>query len=341
MPSLGRSALTLRWLLSFIVLAALTGCATPAPTDSPLRLPTRFYRTPTATPTLTPTPFPFTGEDYYREGAMRQETGDTEGALQSFTWAIRRAPDFAPAYVARGTAYLAQGRFYLALLDADAALGIDPENAHAHALRGEALRWQGRPQLALQAFEQAIELDPDLKAETFRSRWLLSRETDQAVHLLTLSSEYRDMHPEDPLRFYYRGWAFVELGHGQSASKILVEGIAETPDPPALLWFALGQAYAAANAWPEAVTALEAARMLVQTGDTSLTLHSDQPIVLLFDALGRAYLGAGRCVDAEVMLTYAADIGAPASEYDAMLEQAHTCQTPTPEATPYLTTTPG
>ena len=158
---------------------------------------------------------------------------------------------------------------------------------------------------------------------------------------MTLSSEYADAHPDDPLRYYYRGWAFVELGRGHAASKILVEGIESTPDPPALLWFALGQAYAADNAWQDAVTALEAARALVQTGDTSLILHSDQPIVALFGALGRAYLGAGRCVDAETMLTYAIDIGGPASEYDAVLEEVHVCQTPTPEPTPYLTATPG
>jgi tetratricopeptide (TPR) repeat protein len=328
-------------LLSFVTLVALMGCATPDPAVSPLRLPTRIPRTPTATPTVTPTPFPFAAQDYYEEGVARQEIADPEGAIQSFTWAIRRAPDFAPAYVARGTVYLAQGKFHLALADADAALRVDPTNANAYALRGEALRLRGSAQQALQAFKQAVELDPDLKPETFRSRWLLSRETGQAIHLLTLSREYADIHPEDPLRYYYRGSAFVELGRGHIASEILIEGIETTSDPPALLWLALGQAYAVDGAWPDAVTALEAARVLVQTGDTSLTLHSDQPIVALFDALGRAYLRAGRCVDAETMLSYAIAIGAPASEYDVLLEEASACQTPTPEATPYLTTTPG
>ena len=70
---------------------------------------------------------------------VRQEAGNTEGALQSFTWAIQRAPNFASAYVARGTVYLAQGRLRLALADADTALAINPSIAAAHALRGETL----------------------------------------------------------------------------------------------------------------------------------------------------------------------------------------------------------
>jgi len=271
----------------------------------------------------------------------RQERGDAEGALRSFTWAIQLDPGFAPAYVARGAVHLAQGELRLALADADEALEIDPTNGPAYALRGETLRLLGRAQPALEAFDQALSLDPELKSETFRSYWLAARTTHDTARLLALSGEYAAAYPDDPLRHYYRGWAFVELNYTSVAVNILVKGIEATPDPPALLWFALGQAYTAEHAWPDAVTAFETTRALVQTGDTSMVVHSDQPIAELFTALGRAYLGAGRCVDAETMLKYAIDIGAPASEYSSVLEEARICQTPTPTFTPYPTATPG
>jgi tetratricopeptide (TPR) repeat protein len=328
-------------ILSLLVaLVLFAGCTTP---DSvpPQRLPTRAPRTPTPPPTVTPTPFAITARAYYQQGIARQEAGDVEGALQSFTWAIQRDPDLAPAYVARGTIYLALGELHQALSDADAALEADPNSASAYALRGEVLRLRGMPGLSQTAFAQALELDADLKAETFRSRWLAAREGDDATRLLALGAEYADTYPNDPLRHYYRGWAFTELGYATVAVKILAQGIETTPDPPALLWFALGQAYAASGAWPEAVTALEVARMLVQTGDVSLHLHTDQPVATLFSALGRAYLGAGRCADAEAMLTYAIDVGAPASEHTRDLRQARICQTPTPTLTPAPTLTPG
>ncbi len=320
-----------------VMLMTLVGCAVPDPTASPLRLPTRAV---IPTPTPAPTSFSIGAQTYYEEGLGCQETGDADGALQSFTWAIQLAPDFAPAYVARGTVHLAQGELRLALADADGALEADPASAPAYALRGETQRLLDRAHPALEAFDQALALDPDLKAETFRSRWLTARAARDASRMLALSREYAAAHPDDPLRHYYHGWALIELGTPGVAINTLVEGIEATSDPPALLWFALGRAYAENGSWQEAVTSFEAARALVQAGDTSLAIHSDRPIADLFGALGRAYLGADRCVDAEMMLEYALSVGAPASEYAAALREARLCQTPTPSATPYPTVTP-
>jgi hypothetical protein len=326
----------LTWLWFLVLL--LASCASPAP---PERLPTRA---PTPTHTPTPTPFPISAQTYYEDGLARQRAGDAAGALQSFSWAIQRAPDLAPAYVARGTVHLGRGELAQALADADAALEAGAAsaaaNAAAYALRGEALRLLGRAAPALKAFDEALALDPALRAETFRSRWLVAGMAHRAGRMLALSAEYASAHPDDPLRHYYHAWAFVEGGTPVAAVAVLVEGIETTPHPPALLWYALGRAYMEARAWKESVIALEAARVLVQGGDTSLALHSDRPIAELFSTLGQAYLGAGRCVDAEAMLQYAIDVGAPASVYTATVGQARLCQTPTPTATPYPTTTP-
>jgi tetratricopeptide (TPR) repeat protein len=321
-------------LLGVLVLLAVA-CGSPPASPTPQRLPTRA-----APPTPTATPFSVPAQAYYKEGVARQEAGDAEGALRSFTWAIERAPDMAPAYVARGTIYLAQDKLHLALAEADAALEADPKSAAAYALRGEALRLMDRAEPALESFRQALALDPTLQAETFRSRWLAARADDNGARMLALSNEYAAAQPDNALRAYYRGWAFIELNATGTAIEVLIEAIEANPDPPALLWFALGQAYAAERAWPESVTSFEAARGLVQAGDNSLIVHSDRPIAELFGALGWAYLRAGRCVDAEVMLEYALQVGAPASQYTAMLEDARICQTPTPTATPYPTATP-
>lgn len=321
--------------LWYVLVLLAAACAAPSATPNPQRLPTRA-----ATLAPTPTPLSVAARTYYEDGLARQATGDTEGALQSFTWAIQLAPDLAPAYVARGTVYLAQGELRLALAEADAALEAEPTSAAAHALRGETLRLLGSPRRAQEAFDQVLALDSALQEETFRSRWLVARTIPDAVRLLALSREYATAHPDEPLRHYYHGWALIELDTPDVAANVLVEGIEATPDPPALLWFALGQAYAANRHWQEAVTSFEAARTLVQAGDTSLAIHSDQPIADLFGALGRTYLSAGRCVDAETMLAYAIDVGAPASAYGAALEEARVCQTPTPTITPYPTAGP-
>ena len=270
-----------------------------------------------------------------------QREGQAEEALRSLTWAIQLDPDFAPFYVTRGAVHLSQGNLPAALTDAKAALERDSTNAAAHALHGETLRLLGRPRRALEAFDRAVALDPSLTSETFRSRWLAALATRDDTRLAPLGREYTALHPTDPLRLYYRGWGLTSLGLPRIAIDMLVRGIQTTPDPPALLWFTLGHAYAADGAWKEAVTSFEATRMLVQAGDTSLGLHSDQPIVELFDALGRAYLGAGRCADARAMIEYVLLIGGSPAIYDPILERVYICYTPTPTVTPYLTATPG
>jgi tetratricopeptide (TPR) repeat protein len=303
------------------------------PTGTPELLPTRV-----ATPT--PTPSSITAQAYYEEGLIRQETGDAENALQSFNWAIELDPAFAPAYIARGSIYLAQKEFWLAMADADSAIQADPTNAAAYAFYGETLRARGRGRSALEAFDRALDLDPSLKPETFRSRWLAARAASDAERMLALSSEYAETHPDDPLRHYYRAWAFTEFGIPRTAINTLIRAIRSTPDPPALFWFALGHAYAAEYAWPQAVTSFESVRTMVQEGDTSLTIHSDRPVAELFGILGEAYLSVDRCSDAEAMLQYAIDVGAPISEYGPMLERARTCLPPTPTPLPAPTPTP-
>ncbi len=320
----------MRWI-TYLAVLFLAACAS---SPAPERFPTRAVATPTVT-TLH-----ITAQDYYEQGLTRCASGDAEGAMQFFNWALQIAPDFAPAYLARGGLYLAQGDLRPALADAASALQADPENGAAYALRGEVLRLQGRAGAALEAFDRALDLAPALAAETFRSRWLAARATRDPLRLSELSREYASAYPQDPLRYYYRGWALIRLGTPSAAIRSLSAGIESTSEPPALLWFALGQAYAANRSWDEAITSYEAARTLVQAGDASLTVHSDLPVVTLFGALGEAYLGAGRCVDAEVMLEYALDIGAAETEYGTMLEEARICQTPTPTVTPYPTTTP-
>jgi tetratricopeptide (TPR) repeat protein len=277
--------------------------------------------------------------DYYEHGVEHQRAGDAEGALQYLTWALRRDPGLVKAYVARSSVCLAQRDLNQALLDADVALEIAP-SAESYILRAEALRLMGQGGQALEAFDEALARDPSLRSEIFLSRWAAARAAGNTDLVSSLSEEYVGAHPDDPLRHYYRAWPALELGMNEEAIAVLVEGIGESGDPPAVLWYLLGQAYSAIDAWPEAVSSLETAQALVEAGDRSLALHTDHPVAQLFVKLGQAYLGAGRCADAESMLSHALSIGAPASEYLPVLREAQLCETPTPVATRSPTKTP-
>ena len=278
------------------------------------------------------TPFPISAERYYEEGVKRQRAGDAKGALQHLTWAVWRDPSVASAYVARGAVHLARDEGEKALADADVALGMEA-SAEAFLLRGEALRLLGRPQEALEAFDRALEQNGELRDETFNSRWWAARAAGDPVRLTALGQEFAAGHPDDPLRHYYQSWALIESGATMDAVRLLVDGIRNATDQPALLWYALGHGYAGEGAWQQAVTAFEAARALVQAGDESLGFHGERPVATLFVFLGEAYLRAGRCADAATMLAYAGSIGAPAETYMPTLQEAQLCPTPTPRAT--------
>ena len=321
----------------FAFVLLLVACAVPTPT--PERLPTRAF-TPVPSDTPTPTPFAISAWTYYQDGVTRRAAGDLEGALRSFEGALRLDPDFALVYVARGKVRLAQGDPRQAVADANAALKIAPKAVEAHLVRGEALRRLQRYRLAFEALERAATLAPGLGPDTFQSRWLAARAERDGARLLALSGEYAGLHPEDSLRSYYLGWALIELAAPLEAVRILVEEIENKPDAQALLWFTLAQAYLASQVPDHAVVACETARALVEAGDTSLELHTDQSIAELFGLLGQAYLAAGRCVDATTMLEYAQSVEAAPPRHGVALEQARLCLTPTPTATPYPTTTP-
>jgi tetratricopeptide (TPR) repeat protein len=330
--------MSVRRLSLLLALIGLAGCCVspgaPASSLSPLRLPTRVPAT------LAPAPTSVSARDYYEAGLACREAGDVECALRFFALAIESDPNFAPAYVARGGVHLAQGRLDLALADADGVVAVDPEDASAYTLRGEVLRQMDRPGEASAAFDQAVALDPTLEEDVFHSRWLAALAAHDAERLTTLGKEYGWSHPDDPLRYYYRGWAYIEDGNPRAAIYCLIGGIEGTPQPPALLWFALGHAYMENGSWQEAVASFEVAGELIRVGDTSLEIHTERPIADYFGALGQAYLRVGRCADAETMIRHAIATGAPASEYAALLEEVDLCKTPAPTSTPYPTTTP-
>jgi len=313
----------------------LTACGSsssrpPMTTEGGRRLPTRL---PPASPT--PTSFSLSAQAYYGQGVERQRVGDVDGARQHFTWAIQRDPDFALAYISRGSLHLAEGDLDQALQDADAALKIE-RTAEAYLLRAEALRMMERYTEAWGAYDEALARGPDLRDDTFQSRWAVARAIGEDGYLSELADEYAAAHQTDWLSHYYEAWASLEAEAYDETIAMLVKTVGSGRQP-ALLWYTLGRAYIGIEAWRGAVESLEVARALVAEGDASLTAHTEHPVGELFAALGRAYLGAGRCADAEAMLAYGLSVGASMSENVAALEEARVCQTPTPPPSP----TPG
>ncbi len=301
--------------VTFILLLVLTGC-TAAPS------PAAVSPSPTLPPTPTPTPGPAV---LYEQGLACQQAGDWACAGAAFSRTLELDPGFAPAYRARAAVHLALGDGPAALQDAQTAVMLAPEDAGASALLGEVLRRAfNDPLQALDAYDAAVRRDPSLAAALFSARWECAVAAARSDRMAELAAEYARLHPDDPMRMVYRGRTLLAQGLPRVAIRVLGETI-EQEGGPAALWFVLGEAYAAEEAWREAVICYEQARALMEAGDSSLGVVSGNPAADLALALGTAYLYAGRCGDAEAAFRHARALGLNRPDLPTLLGQAMIC----------------
>lgn len=279
---------------------------------------------PTPLPAASPTP---DAAALYEVGLAHQRAGEMETAIRTFSTALARDPAFAPAYRARAAAYLAQSDPASALADVQMAIALDSQDPVAHALLGEILRRGfGAPLQALDAYERAVRLDPSMAGALFPARWECATLAARSDRMADLATEYARLYPDDPLRFYYRGRTLLAQGPARVAIHVVGDAIREEGGLAAL-WFVLGDAYAADEAWPQAITCYEEARKLAENGDLSLYRVSDEPMVMLAIALGTAYLHAGRCADAEAAFRHALALAPDRSDLQTQVGRAMICQT--------------
>jgi tetratricopeptide (TPR) repeat protein len=302
-------------LIFWALLLALVGCtAGPSPT-AVSSLPTL------PPPTATPGPAVL-----YDQGLACQQAGDWECARTAFSRTLELDPGFAPAYRARAAVHLALGDGPAALRDAQMAIALAPEDAGAHALLGEVLRRAfNDPVQALDAYGAAVKRDPSLAPVLFLARWECAVAAARSDRMAELAMEYARLHPEDPMRMYYRGRALLAQGLPRVAIRVVGESI-EREGGPAAVWFVLGEAYAADGAWREAVICYEQARALMEAGDSSLGVVSGNPAATLAFALGTAYLHAGRCADAEAAFRHARALNPDLPDLPTRIGQAMICQ---------------
>ncbi len=94
------------------------------------------------------------------EGIRRFRAGDFEGAIESFRRAIEVDPEYGPAYVSLGTAYMRLDRLSEAARTFRRAIDVDPDDASAYVGLGQTLKLQSAPDEAIEALETALELEP-------------------------------------------------------------------------------------------------------------------------------------------------------------------------------------
>lgn len=98
---------------------------------------------------------------YFNRGLLRCSTGCAELSFADYNKAIQLNPNFAEAYVERGSVYDSKRRFDLAIADYNKAIQLKPDLPRAYNGRGWVYHQQGLFDLAITEYTTAIRLDPN------------------------------------------------------------------------------------------------------------------------------------------------------------------------------------
>ena len=181
--------------------------STPSPSPS-------SATTPLSSPSPTPPPV---AQDpavtqYVNRGIAQYSAGDMNGAIASYTEAIRIAPRLAVLYLNRASAYLYQPNFNAALADANKALELKTDRPDdAYTIRGTARAGLGDFNSAIADCNRAIKLNPK-HALAYNNRANNKLRLRDYSGALSDCSRSISLNPSSALPYYNRGFARTNLG---------------------------------------------------------------------------------------------------------------------------------
>ncbi len=102
-------------------------------------------------------------DDLLQTGIEQMSRGDGPAAVETFTKAIQRKPDFAEAWNKRATVYFLMGEHEQSLKDCDEVMKRNPAHFGALAGYGQIYLQLDQPERALGYFRRALRVNPNMR----------------------------------------------------------------------------------------------------------------------------------------------------------------------------------
>ncbi|MBF0279268.1 MAG: tetratricopeptide repeat protein [SAR324 cluster bacterium] len=143
------------------------------------------------------------------QGLAYQYLGNPAQALESFSQAIRQAPNFLHAYLFRGSIYQDQHRHEKALEDFDAVVRMYPTYPDVYLLRGKSYASIGMQQKAIQDFTQTLSFDPE-NPKALLQRGIVCSQSGQYDQALQDFNKLIQLFPNRAEYYHNRGLLYQE-----------------------------------------------------------------------------------------------------------------------------------
>lgn len=169
---------------------------------------------------------------FYNEGADAARSGDLELATQKFRKARELDPQLVQAHIGLATVLLMQQKFRAAVIAAEAASALDPENSQPLQISYEALQALGEAEEAEEVLARLEAADPKAAAAGAYNRGLalfeLGKLAEAKAVLLQVVAEI----PDHPQAHYMLGICAINSGDNQAAKDHLGKFLELSPEDP-------------------------------------------------------------------------------------------------------------
>ncbi|MDG1331027.1 MAG: tetratricopeptide repeat protein [Crocinitomicaceae bacterium] len=172
--------------------------------------------------------------DYYNRGVLNTFFGDENAALEDYSIAIKKKPDFDLPYLNRGSIYQRQEKFELSLKDFNDAMKLDKFPSIALNNRGYLYQSWGKLDKAIKDFESAVKIDPGYTQPYMNlvDIYLSQNKKEAAFEVLDRMIKAR---PKDPKALTSRSDVYRNVGRFQEALDDLNEAVEVSGNDPGFI----------------------------------------------------------------------------------------------------------
>jgi tetratricopeptide (TPR) repeat protein len=153
---------------------------------------------------------------HFEEGVARHQSGDLNGAIESYGKAVEIDPKFVAAFHFRGKAYSGLGDAKAAISEQTKAIRIEPKFAEALMDRGILMRDTGNFDGSISDFSRVIKLNKK-DASAYYNRGLSYLGKNDARRAIADFSKVIEAAPEFPDAYRQRALAYGRMGDAERA----------------------------------------------------------------------------------------------------------------------------